>query len=229
MANTYAIISAARSGSTYLAEWLFGYLHDHQGYRRALMEYFTVNPARIRWDYVNRDIVETAKAPKSTVAQRLHWLKDSPHRYLVKHRSDHITDKPYFSKCNVVIPYRENVLQQVLSYGLSKHTQTWYSNRPVNWTNLRLIYPRSTFDAIAREIAITVKLAKTLPKVTLLSYDDFVREPMTVLDKLGLPRKGFRNTPKSVKMNHHHESNFVNLKEVRAWCAELTGPAYRFR
>ena len=229
MVKQYAVISAARSGSTYLAEWLFGYLRQHHGYRRALMEYFTGNPARMRWQYRNREIIETSPHTPSTIKQRVQWLKDSPHRYLVKHRGDHETDIRYFSQCHVIVPYRRNVLQQVLSYGLSKHTHTWYATKTVDWKNLKLNYPPQTFKAIAREIAITVKLARTLPNVTLIAYEDFVRDQNLLLDKLGLERRGFANRPTSVKMNHHHESNFVNLDQVRLWCAEINDAAHRFR
>jgi hypothetical protein len=220
----YFVFGAARSGSTYLSEWLFPYLRDHLGYRRMLNEFFTMTPTHVTFECDNnKEIHLTTEARDVTVAERLAWLMASPFDYFLKHLVNNWNDAILYDHLMIdyhpIIVYRKDTWHQILSYGISRRTDIWYSAIPLDLHDLQLTYDRLYFDRMAHCLVSLFETAKLFRNKTFISYEEFIDDPYVLLNRLGLPRLEYEPhpAPLSAKINHNHESNFSNLSEVRLW------------
>lgn len=228
----YVIYGAPRSGTTYLAEWLYPYLYD-LGYGVFLNEYFTTNEHNMRWIFDGESFLTVDPGVVTTISHSVEWLKLSPRRHLIKHISS--DDRPkvidYFAQCPVIIVQRQDIWKQVLSFGISANTHVWYTDSYQINQSYGLTMIRSQFDAITKSIMRAYDVER-FPRRVIVTYEEICNNPIVLLDRLGLPRQEYDPfthplAPLSRKMNYDHETSFTNLDEIRQWYESVDWPTHR--
>lgn len=235
MERIISLYSTPRSGSTYIEVALRKYFLKHGGYK-SLSEYFNLN---LKAQLINESLQvdpmdwhpqghKDQLTPEEFLNQkneRLDWLFQSEGKYLLKVLGFHLrTDMllKFLPRTSLILSYRENSWEQLLSHMISSHLGNFYEMGGLNWDENSLQARRTFFDDFMHQRKRYLLVKNFLFPQAEICFEKFVSGKGDYMQELGfdLPFE-WEQVDFPLKQNKQDkEKAFSNINELRSWYEE---------
>jgi len=199
------LIGPSRSGTTFYYNWFLNeYAYDPLPVVQKQGETFTPGyDWRVELGIANL----TPDIIKKETQRRLKWLnQNSIVKVTMSAQVDDLFWK-YVKDKSVTLIERNNIFEQVISWGVAKQTNKWAVWNPQELETVEFNYPKSWFNEIADE---------------LVKYNDMKNNYFTNIEQIL-----YYDDIKNYKVNgrlpikQKTDYNITNIQEVKTWCKEL--------
>lgn len=157
--------------------------------------------------------------------QRLQWLQQSRGRYYFKtlgHQLSHEGFYKLFKDCEVILSYRQNEWEQLLSFILSYQTGVYYEIDGIDWQGKHIVAEKISFVRFITERRMYQRIKTLFSPEIEICFERFLREGGPYMAQLGfdLPFEWDKVIPPPKQSRTNNEQLITNVEEVRQWFVE---------
>lgn len=227
MKSRCVLFTIPRSGSTLISEIISYYLRETYGFNH-LPEYFALNQAGIKMvnGLITIEYNKWSSAQEFTLPvlakqtkERVGYLKSSKHRYFFKlfpfqaglHR------KWILDNSERIFLYRENLLENLLSFMISDMTGQYYEAEGIRWKSNSLYATNNSFLRFSRIVNEYTKIRNQYSGSRALCFEEaLAMDPATLMRKLG-HKKSVDWSKLSLPEKQNKLLAFSNPDEILDW------------